>query len=174
MNIVTYKIDITEIVPIFTDFLVNHLIDKRVRNYKENKGNVCYSNYYWNKCNVMNTIAEQIEDILKEYNFLNLIKYFSQDSLWTFTYIAEIIDLAYLDDYQQFRDRLEYFQFPEEDIAKELFKKLDEFFEKYKKIFDCYERITEANAKAVLTKAIYNPRTPIGKIHIDHLYNENF
>lgn len=174
MNIVTFQIDITEIVPILTDFLVNHLIDTRVRNYKQNKGNVCYSNYYWYKCNVMNIIAEQIKDILKKYDFINLIKYFSQNSIWTFTHIAEIIDIGDMYDYQHFRDKLEYFEFPDGELAKDMFEELDDFLEHYNKIFDCYERITEANAKALLTKAIYNPRTAIGKIHINHLYNENF
>jgi len=177
MNLVQFEFDCTTFTDIFCDFYLNNLIDERVKKYLENGGKVCYSNYYWNTCKNLPRIHNEIKDILLEHNFLELTKKFCESNIWTFAYVGEIITLGFMDDYEQFKNRFIYFDFEDDDLnfeVGELFCSLNKYTRQSNKIFDCYERLTEANAKAKIINSLYNPKTMIGKIHINQLYDENF
>ena len=164
--------------------LTMELREQMLDNYKfKYKGKFCFGNHYWSKCKNLDNIHNDFLQILKKCNVSDIVKCYASLDIYHFSYIGEIIESQWLTDFEDFKDRMtnfnytfeydENFHFEDHSII-EIFEMLETVNKKWLDIGEHYTKITIANAKAVIVRALYNPKTLIGKIHINRLFDENF
>jgi len=164
-----YHIDSLEVMECLKDKLYMSIINMA---YDLNKNKVCFSNYYWKRCKVEELIYKDIEEIMYKNNVLKRFKlsledYEKQQDIDLFLHFYQLTKNIY--DIVDWLDTTNYLV----DNFEETYHDIQLFRDKWRQIFKSYIRITEANAKSTVIKALYHPKTMIGKIHVNALYNEH-
>ncbi len=181
MTTVCFSYDAGKLKDIIIDWYIIKCYSNTVKDFEDKgKGNYCYGNKYWKDCEILETIYKDLTYILTEkFDFNQKIIKFCNHDLWNFEYIGNIILYSNenVDDLQAVKEVLICATYSEGLLHLELeaiFVYIDMYFDLWKNKFKCYETLTVANAKATIIRALYNPKTMIGKIHCNSLYDENF
>jgi len=140
--------------------------------YKLNTNKMCFSNYYWKRCKVEELLYKDIEEIMYKNNVLELFKisledYQEEQDIELFLHLHKLTQTNV--DIVDWLDTTNYLV----DNFENTYHDIQLFRDKWRQIFKSYIRITEANAKSTVIKALYHPNTMIGKIHVNALYDEH-
>ena len=166
-NIISWELSKDEIIKGLSDMITYEITLERERDYC---GNLCYSNFYWYGCKVMDTIYIEFCKVIRDSDFLDELLSDSLENFEIFVLLQELTedhDLTFSDFYEQYVCLC--YQVDALSII-EIIELKDLWLKRLKQ----YEKVKEANAQAVIVRALYNPKTLIGNIHAKYLYDENF
>ena len=163
----------------FLECLATHLIGYlEIEKTCSYQGYASYGTFYWYGCKVYNSMFEEFYKCCEDAEILKILTSHQEtmdnyDHLDLFIMMNEIIDqnfnseniIGWLDSIKEQLHDIRFTNFIYD---------IEELYYKWRRLFQCYERLTEATAKATIIKALYNPNTQIGKIHVNALYDENF
>jgi len=167
MEIVSYNIVLEEVVEFFANIIIGEVTSTVTDGYI---GKVCFSNYYWKSCKNLNTLYQSFYDIISNSNFKEILSDLLSHDFQFFSFIVGCIEYTAFDDYSDFKINVEVFT----DELSELFEEINNKIHFWYCVYESYEKIIEANAKAIIVRSLYNPKTKLGNIHINQLYTSNF
>lgn len=166
-NIISWKLSKDEIIKALSDMITYEITLEREKNYG---GKLCYSNFYWYGCKVMDTIYIEFCKVIRDSDFLDELLSDALGNFEIFILLQELTedhDLTFSDFYEEYVSLC--YQVDALSII-EIIELKDLWLKRLKQ----YEKVKEANAQAVIVRALYNPKTLIGNIHANYLYDENF
>ena len=167
MNTITKKLNLDDVLETMANDILLDIVHIVEEDYE---GKVCYSNYYWYKLGNYDRIYKNFLDYLKETDLILILMDLCDHDIELFVLLDNYTDCMSAYSIQDIFTELNYRTSDFLEIYEELKIMIKEDIKKLK----AYEKVIEANAKATLIKALYNPYTPIGKIHCNSLYDENF
>jgi hypothetical protein len=167
MITVCKSVDLNEVIETIANDICIEISNTLRDNYY---GNVCYSNYYWYKLGNLERIYQKIYNYLSDTEFIFILKELCDHDIEIFGMLDGYINCGNCLYYE------EIFMYLREstDDLEEIYDDLQSIIQDYYILFSVYEKVVEANAKATIIKALYNPHTKIGKIHCNALYDVNF
>tara|TARA_R100000654_G_scaffold42704_1_gene68922 strand:+ start:261 stop:776 length:516 start_codon:yes stop_codon:yes gene_type:complete len=167
-NTICWKLSKEDIIKGLSDMITYEITLEREKEYY---GKLCYSNFYWYGCKVMDIIYTEFCEVIRESDFLDELLSDSLGNFNVFVLLHELTetnhDLTFSDFYEQYVSLC--YQVDALSII-EIVELRDLWLKRLKQ----YEKVKEANAQAVIVRALYNPKTLIGNIHANYLYDENF
>ena len=167
MNTVSKNLNLDEVLETMAGDIILDIMSIVKEDYY---GNVCYSNYYWSNLGNYDRIFNDYLDYLKETDMILILEDLCEHDIDLFVLLDKYTDCFNIYTIQDIFTELNYRTNDLNYLYNDIKKMIKEDIKKLK----VYEKVIEANAKATIIRALYDPKTPIGKIHINHLYNVNF
>lgn len=164
MTTVSWILNEDDILRSLSDMITWQIYLEKMNKYK---GNLCYSNHYWKTLKILDTIFIEFCRVIKDSDFFKSLINDCLGDFHTFQTVQELSETHHDFNLEEFMENLTY-------KTSNQIEPILKFRNLWLKRLEQYERVKEANAKAVIVRALYNPRTPLGKIHTKYLYDENF